>query len=114
MVVNAVDLAVASAVSALLADAGVVAHNIDEIVYEGGTTCLPGRDDCQCICFSGRFRGNLKIETPFSRGTVVGGIGDPTTIFISHLSAIMRLSYRKAFSRETIMMNEVKATTPIP
>ena len=65
MVVNAVYLAVASAVSALLADAGVDAHNIDEIVYVGGTTCLPGLD--VCICLSGGFRE--EIETPFSRGT---------------------------------------------
>ena len=77
MVVNAVYLAIASAVSALLADAGVDAHNIDQIVYVGGTTCLPGLDDC--ICLSGGFRE--EIETPFSRGTVIGGgIGDPTTI----------------------------------
>ena len=77
MVVNAVYLAIASAVSALLADAGVDAHNIGQIVYVGGTTCLPGLDDC--ICLSGGFRE--EIETPFSRGTVIGGgIGDPTTI----------------------------------
>ena len=77
MVVNAVYLAVASAVSVLLDDAGVDAHNIDEIVYVGGTTCLPGLDDS--ICLRGGFRED--IETPFSRGTVVGGgIGDPTTI----------------------------------
>ena len=43
IVINAVYLAVDSAVSALLADAGVDAHNnkIDEIVYVGETTCLP-------------------------------------------------------------------------
>ena len=69
MVVNAVYLAIASAVSALLADAGVDAHNIDQIVYVGGTTCLPGLDDS--ICLRGGFRED--IETPFSRGTVIGG-----------------------------------------
>jgi heat shock protein 1/8 len=53
MVVNAVYLAVASAVSALLADAGVDTHNIDEIIYVGGTSCLP-------IRFSGGFREELK------------------------------------------------------
>ena len=44
MAVNTVYLAVASAVSAFLADAGVDADNIDEIVYivyVGVTTCLP-------------------------------------------------------------------------
>ena len=44
VVVNAVYLAVASAVSALLTDAGVDAHIKDEIIYVGGTTCLPGLD----------------------------------------------------------------------
>ena len=116
MVVNAVYIAVASAVSALLADAGVDAHNIDEIVYVGGTTCLPGLDDC--ICLSGGFRE--EIETPFSRGTVVGGgIGDPTTILArgsafqaALISSIndSEAELREAFTRET-KMNEVKATT---
>ena len=119
MVVNAVYLAVASAVSALLADAGVDAHNIDEIVYVGGTTCLPGLDDC--ICLSGGFRE--EIETPFSRGTVVGGgVGDPTTILargcafqaalISSISD-SESELREAFSRET-KMNELNSTTRNP
>ena len=63
--------------SELLADLGVDAHNIDEIVYVGGTTCLPDLDDSTCL--RGGFRED--IETLFSRGTVVGGsIGDPTMI----------------------------------
>ena len=42
-VVNTVYLAVASAVSALLTDADVDAHNsIDNIFYVGGTMCLAG------------------------------------------------------------------------
>ena len=102
--------------SELLADLDVDAHNIDEIVYVGGTTCLPGLDDS--ICLRGGFRED--IETPFSRGTVVGGgIGDPTTILargcafqaalISSISD-SEAELREAFSRET-KMNEVKATT---
>ena len=116
MVVNVVYIAVASAVSALLADADVDAHNVDEIVYVGGTTCLPGLDDC--ICLSGGFSED--IETPFSRGTVVGGgVGDPTTILArgcafqaALISSIndSEAELREAFSRET-KMNEVKATT---
>jgi heat shock 70kDa protein 1/2/6/8 len=116
MVVNPVYIAAAAAVSALLADAGVDAHNVDEIVYVGGTTCLPGLDEC--ICLSGGFRE--EIETPFSRGTVVGGgIGDPTTILAcgaafqaALISSIddSEAELREAFSRET-KMNEVKATT---
>ena len=63
--------------SELLADPGVDAHNIDEIVYVGGTTCLPDLDDSTCL--RGGFRED--IETLFSRGTVVeGSNGDPTTI----------------------------------
>ena len=54
MVVNAVYLAVASAVSSLLTDTGVDAHVKDGIVYVGGTTCLLGLDDCMCL--SGGFR----------------------------------------------------------
>ena len=46
--------------SALLDDAGVDAHNTDEIVFVGGTTFLPGLDDY--ICLSGRLRE--EIETP--------------------------------------------------
>ena len=76
MVIDAVYLAVASAVSARFTDAGVDAHDIDEIVYVDGTTIST---TLSLICFnaSGGFRE--EIETPFLlRGTVVGGaIGDP-------------------------------------
>ena len=116
IVVNTVYQAVASALSALLADAGVDAHNIDEIVYVGGTTRLLGLDNC--ICSSGEFRE--EIETPFARGTFVeGGIGDPTTILACgsafRAASISLISdseaeLLEAFSRET-KMNEVKATT---
>jgi heat shock protein 1/8 len=86
-------------VSALLADAGVDAHNIDEIIYVDGTTCLSGLDDC--ICLNGKFREE---------------IGDPTTILAIGcalqvaLSLSIRDSEAEAFSRE-VKMNEVKATT---
>ena len=46
-VVNTVYLAVASAVSALLADADVDAHS--NIVYVGGTMCLAGLSECICL-----------------------------------------------------------------
>ena len=62
-VVNAVYLAIASSVSALLVDAGVDAHNIDEIIHLRGTTCLPGLD--YFIRLSGGFRED--IEIPFLR-----------------------------------------------
>ena len=65
----AVYLTVASAV---LTDAGVDAHDVDEvlIVYVGGTTILT---TLSLICFSVRFRE--EIETPLSRGAVEGGPG---------------------------------------
>src|SRR5258705_95553 len=51
-------------------------HDLDEIVYIGGTACLPGLDER--LQLEVGFRKD--IETPFSRGTVVGGVGDPTTV----------------------------------
>jgi len=65
MVVNVVYIATASAVSALLADAGVDAHSVDEIVYVGGTTCLPGLDEC--ICLSGGFREEVETLSHVGR-----------------------------------------------
>lgn len=77
MVAKPVYTAVADAVTAMLFEAGVDAYLVDEIVYVGGTTCLPGLDECvvsQCL-----FRED--VDTPFSMGTVVGGgVGDPTTV----------------------------------
>ena len=68
---------VAAHVRALLTEAGVDAHHVDEIVYVGGSTCLPGLDEH--LCLEGGFSDFVK--TPFSLGTVVGGgVGDPTEI----------------------------------
>ncbi|KAF8154933.1 Hsp70 protein-domain-containing protein [Crassisporium funariophilum] len=116
MVVSTVYAAVAEGVAALLADAGVDSHDVDEIVYVGGTTCLPGLDER--LCLSGGFRED--VETPFARGTVVGGgVGDPTTILARGCAAQAALiesinkseaELREAFSRET-KANQVKATT---
>ncbi|KAG6868835.1 hypothetical protein C0993_009372 [Termitomyces sp. T159_Od127] len=77
LVVRGVYAAVGSAVCALLASAQVDAHDVDEIVYVGGTTSLPGLDEA--VQGAAGFRED--IETPFGRGTVVGGgVGDPTTV----------------------------------
>ncbi|KIY72596.1 actin-like ATPase domain-containing protein [Cylindrobasidium torrendii FP15055 ss-10] len=77
MLAKPVYSAVSAAVSDLLKSAGVDAHQIDEIVYVGGTSCLPGLDEE--IGLSVGFPED--VATPFSMGTVVGGgIGDPTTI----------------------------------
>ncbi|EDQ99423.1 uncharacterized protein LACBIDRAFT_192317 [Laccaria bicolor S238N-H82] len=115
MVASTVYTAVADSVVALLASAAVDAHEVDEIVYVGGTTCLPGLDER--ICLGAGF--NEEIETPFSRGTVVGGgVGDPTTILargcaaqaalISSISEDAELS--EAFTRDT-KANHVRAIT---
>lgn len=51
---------------------------VDEIVYVGGTGCLPGLDE-HIVANGGFDQG--RVSTPFSQGTVVGGgVGDPTTI----------------------------------
>ena len=112
VVVNPVYLAVASAVSALLDDAGVDAHNIDEIVYVCGTTCLPCCDDCICLS-DGGFRE--EIETPFSHGTAVEGrmVIQQRFLLLDVLSRV-RLCYlsaidaelREAFSRETMIEDD--------
>ncbi|KAG6907627.1 hypothetical protein DXG01_008163 [Tephrocybe rancida] len=77
LVVRPVYTAVATAISSLLESANIDAHLVDEIVYVGGSTCLPGLDETLQTAVG--FRED--VETPFSRGTVVGGgVGDPTTV----------------------------------
>ncbi|KAG6888125.1 hypothetical protein C0995_010545 [Termitomyces sp. Mi166 len=77
LVVRSVYTAVANAVSDLLESAQVDPHHVDEIVYVGGSASLPGLDET--LQSTVGFRE--EIETPFARGTVVGGgVGDPTTV----------------------------------
>ncbi|KDR73184.1 hypothetical protein GALMADRAFT_72563 [Galerina marginata CBS 339.88] len=77
MLGSTVYAAVAGEITALLASAAVDPHDVDEVVYIGGTGCLPGLDNRLCIEVGLR----EDIDTPFARGTVVGGgVGDPTTI----------------------------------
>ncbi|KAG6852897.1 hypothetical protein C0991_008294 [Blastosporella zonata] len=77
LVVRSVYASAASAVISLLESANVDAHHVDEIVYVGGSACLPGLDET--LQTSVGFRED--VETPFARGTVVGGgVGDPTTV----------------------------------
>lgn len=67
---------VAKEILSLISAMSLDAHDIDEIVYIGGTACLPSLDErLQSVV---NFRQD--VETPFSRGTVVGGVGDPTTV----------------------------------
>ncbi|PPQ80058.1 hypothetical protein CVT25_001487 [Psilocybe cyanescens] len=77
MLASPIYAAVADAIGALLARAAADAHDVDEVVYVGGTGCLPGLDSRLCV--QAGFRED--VQTPFARGIVVGGgVGDPTTI----------------------------------
>jgi len=68
---------IADSVKKLVADAGLDLYDIDEIVYAGGTVCLPGLDE---TVLSAGFNEET-VTTPFSAGTAVGGgASDPTTI----------------------------------
>ncbi|KIM37662.1 hypothetical protein M413DRAFT_448433 [Hebeloma cylindrosporum] len=106
--------AVAKEINSLLASAAMDPHDIDEVVYIGGTSCLPGLNDRLCI----EVGLHEDIETPFARGTVVGGgLGDPTTILARGCAAqaalidsIQEDEIRAAFGRES-KANEVSATT---
>jgi heat shock protein 1/8 len=68
---------IADSVKNLVTDAGLDLYDIDEIVYAGGTGCLPGLDEAILgIGFNAE-----SVVTPFSSGTAVGGgASDPTTI----------------------------------
>ena len=68
---------IADSVKKLVADASLDLYDIDEIVYAGGTGCLPGLDE---TVLSVGFNEETVI-TPFSAGTAVGGgASDPTTV----------------------------------
>ena len=68
---------IAESAKNLVADAGLDLYDIDEIVYAGGTGCLPGLDETML----GVGFNEGTVVTPFSGGTAVGGgASDPTTI----------------------------------
>jgi heat shock protein 1/8 len=59
---------IANDVKTLIADVGLDLYDIDEIVYAGGTGCLPGLDETVLgIGFD-----EEAVITPFSAGTAVG------------------------------------------
>ncbi|KAF9043337.1 Hsp70 protein-domain-containing protein [Panaeolus papilionaceus] len=79
MIAAPVYAAVAAEVTKLLTSGNTAldAHQIDEIVYVGGSTALPGLDER--LLLECGFRED--IATPFARGVVVGGgVGEPTTV----------------------------------
>lgn len=106
--------AVAKEITSLLVSAAIDPHNVDEVVYIGGTSCLPGLNDRLCV----EVGLHEDIETPFARGTVVGGgLGDPTTILArgcaaqaALINSIQEDELRAAFGRGS-KANEVSATT---
>jgi heat shock 70kDa protein 1/2/6/8 len=123
MVVRSVYEAVSSAVLKLLEGAAIDAHDVDEIVYVGGSTCLPGLDEQ--VVVAGGFRED--VETPFMRGTIVGGgVGDPTTVLargcalqaalVSSISndgenGELLKAFRRREQQEDTHINEVRATS---
>jgi heat shock protein 1/8 len=114
MLASPVYASVAAEITALLASAAVDPHDVDEVVYVGGTGCLPGLDNRLCLEVGLR----EDVETPFARGTIVGGgIGDPTTILArgcatqaALIDSIQEEEIRAAFERGH-KAREVKATT---
>ena len=77
LVVRSVYSSITSSIVSLLESVKVDPHEVDEIVYVGGSASLPGLDEH--IIVSGGFYDD--IETPFTRGIITGGgVGDPTTI----------------------------------
>ncbi|KAF5346443.1 hypothetical protein D9756_010081 [Leucocoprinus leucothites] len=113
LVARSVYVSITSIIS-LLQEANVDPHEVDEIVYVGGSTSLPGLD--AHIIVSGGFRED--VETPFTRGVVVGGgVGDPTTIIARGCASQARLiseitdpELRAAFTANGENV-EIRATT---
>jgi heat shock 70kDa protein 1/2/6/8 len=67
--------AVVAKVEELLASASLDSHEVDEVVYLGGSGALPGLDEALAAILS------ESVVTPFIAGTIAGGgAGDPTTL----------------------------------
>ena len=105
---------VVARVGELLERAGLDWIQVDEVVYAGGSACLPGLD----LELAAHLREDAL--TPFITGTVAGGgIGDPTTVLARGAALQARLlaeieigadeRIRKAFERGSELVG-VKAT----
>lgn len=87
-------------VKELVARAEMDLFDIDEVVYIGGSACLPGLDETlsQGLAES--------VITPFKAGTVVGGgVGDPTTILARGCALQVQLLY--TLSRQSADLHNV-------
>lgn len=114
MEVRAVYNQVYTKVKELVESAGLDLYDVDEIVYVGGSGCLPGLDETLAQGFA------ESVVTPFTAGTVVGGaVGDPTTILARGCALQAQLlaslegedaEVRKAFERGSERVN-VKANS---
>jgi heat shock 70kDa protein 1/2/6/8 len=101
-------------VKKLVEGAGMDLYDVDEIVYVGGSACLPGLDETLAQGFP------ETIYTPFTAGTIVGGgVGDPTTILARGCALQAQLlaslgdedvEVKKAFERGCERL-DVKATS---
>ncbi|KAI0249447.1 Hsp70 protein-domain-containing protein [Lactifluus subvellereus] len=104
---------VVARVSELLHRAGLDWAHVDEVVYAGGSACLPGLDAALAVHL------REDASTPFVTGTVAGGgAGDPTTVLARGAALQARLladingadeRVRKAFQRGSEMVG-VEAT----
>lgn len=74
MEVRSVYNAVLEQARKLAAEATLDLHEVDEIVYIGGSACLPGLDETLAPAF------REDVRSPFQAGSVQGGPGDPTTL----------------------------------
>jgi heat shock 70kDa protein 1/2/6/8 len=100
--------------SELLQTAGLDWIHVDEVVYAGGSACLPGLDAALAVHL------REDVITPFATGTVAGGgIGDPMTMLARGVALQARLMadingaderVRKAFQQRGSEMAGVKAT----
>ncbi|KAI0271315.1 Hsp70 protein-domain-containing protein [Gloeopeniophorella convolvens] len=86
--------AVVARAAELLAQAGLDWLHVDEVVYAGGTACLPGLD----AVLAARLREDAR--SPFAAGTVAGGgAGDPTTLLARGAALQARLLARVGDAR---------------
>ncbi|KAH7923296.1 actin-like ATPase domain-containing protein [Leucogyrophana mollusca] len=94
-------------VKELVTSAGLDLYEVDEIVYLGGSACLPGLDETLIDGFT------ESVITPFKAGTVVGGgVGDPTTILARGCALQAYLLVSLAHESADIQQAFVKGSAP--
>ncbi|KAF9526807.1 Hsp70 protein-domain-containing protein [Crepidotus variabilis] len=113
MLISTVYAEVAKAVTSLLAteggEEGVDAHDIDEIVYIGGSSCLPGLDERLSLQVGLRsdedhIPEGTKPRPPVQRNGVstgTGGVSDPTTVLARGCAIQAALLFKLAQSAST-------------